>query len=47
MNLENVNKLSHKELLEAIKIINSFLEYLENVLIEGDNNDWWIKSKYW
>ena len=39
MSLENVNKLSHKELLEAIKIINSFLEYLENVLTEGDNND--------
>lgn len=38
MNIDEKN-LSHKELLEAIKIINSFLEYLEHALSEGDNND--------
>ncbi len=38
MNIEE-KKISHKELLEAIKIINSFLEYLERALSEGDSND--------
>ena len=36
MDEESVKKISHKELLEAIKIINSFLEYLENALNEGE-----------
>lgn len=39
MNVESVKNISHKELLEAIKIINSFLEYLENDLNEGEEDD--------
>lgn len=36
MDVESVKKISHKELLEAIKIINSLLEYLEKSLNEGE-----------
>lgn len=40
MDKESIKKLSHQELIEAIKIINSFLEYLEDALNVGEENDW-------
>lgn len=39
MNIDTIDKLSHQELLEAIKIVNSFLEYLDNAMNVGDNDE--------